>query len=265
MYPVVFHLGPFPVRSYGIALAISFLVGCWLALRRARTRGVSEDLMFGLFFWIMAAAIVGARAHFVLGHPADFPNLGDALRLWDGGLTLYGGLVAALAASWLYLARHRVSFLRVADICAPALALGEGITRIGCFINGCCFGRPGHGAFCVQYPPGSYAASTLGPGVPVIASQLLLSAALLLSAGVLLLVERRLRGVGRLFGLFVVLQGSIRWAVDFTRFYDPIDRIERLAPLITTKSQVVALALVAWGVWLLVRRTGGGAAAEAKV
>jgi phosphatidylglycerol---prolipoprotein diacylglyceryl transferase len=265
MYPVVFHLGPFPVRSYGIALATAFLLGCWLALRRARARGYSEDLMFGMYFWIIAAAIVGARAHFVLAHPADFANPVDAFRLWDGGLTLYGGLAAALLASWIYLARHRVPFLVVADICAPSLALGEGITRIGCFINGCCFGRPGHGFFCVHYPAGSYAAAVLGPGVPVIASQLLLSAALLLAAGGLLLAGRRLRGTGRLFGLFLVVQGSARWAVDFTRYYDPIDRLDRLAPVITTKSQLVALLLVAWGVWLLLRRLPSITAAKAKV
>jgi phosphatidylglycerol---prolipoprotein diacylglyceryl transferase len=265
MYPVVFHLGPFPVRSYGIALALAFLLGCGLALRRARARGYSEDLMFGLFFWIIAAAIVGARAHFVLAHPADFANPVDAFRLWDGGLTLYGGLMAALLASWLYLARHRVPFLAIADICCPSLALGEGITRIGCFINGCCFGHAGHGIFCIQYPPDSYAAAAVGPGVPVVASQLLLSAALLLATGGLLLAGRRLRGAGRLFGLFLVVQGTVRWAVDFTRYYEPIDRLEKLGPLITTKSQLIALGLVAWGVWLLVRRVRGAAVAGAKV
>jgi phosphatidylglycerol---prolipoprotein diacylglyceryl transferase len=264
MYPVVFHLGPFPVRSYGIALAVSFLLGCGLALRRARARGVSEDLMFGLFFWIIAAAIVGARAHFVLAHPADFPNPADAFRLWDGGLTLYGGLVAALLASWFYLARHRVAFLPVADICAPSLALGEGITRIGCFVNGCCFGRACHGDFCVHYPVDSYAAAALGPGVPVMPSQLLLSATLLLATGGLLLAGRHLRGTGRLFGLFLVLQGSARWAVDFTRYYDPTDRLDSLAPIITTKSQLVALGLVAWGAWLCARRLRGATAARTK-
>jgi phosphatidylglycerol:prolipoprotein diacylglycerol transferase len=265
MYPVVFHLGPFPVRSYGIALAVSFLLGCGLALRRARARGYSEDLMFGLFFWVIGAAIVGARAHFVLAHPADFANPLDAFRLWDGGLTLYGGLMAALLASWLYLARHRVPFPSVADTCAPSLALGEGITRIGCYVNGCCFGRAGHGVFSVRYPPDSYAAAVVGPGVPVVASQLLLSAALLLATGGLLLAGRRLRGAGRLFGLYLVVQGSVRWAVDFTRYYDPIDRLERWAPVITTKSQLVALALVAWGVWLLVRGLRRAAVAGAKV
>jgi phosphatidylglycerol---prolipoprotein diacylglyceryl transferase len=267
MYPVVFHLGPFPVRSYGIALALSFLLGCGLALRRARARGYSEDLMFGLFFWIIAAAIVGARAHFVLAHPAFFVNPVDAFRLWDGGLTLYGGLIAALLASWLYLARHRVPFLAMADICCPSLALGEGITRIGCFFNGCCFGHAGHGLFCVRYPAGSFASDALNPQAPVevVASQLLLSAALLLATGGLLLAGRRLRGAGRLFGLFLVVQGVVRWAVDFTRYYEPIDRIEKLGPLITTKSQLIALGLVAWGVWLLVRRVRGAAVAGAKV
>lgn len=259
MYPVVFHLGPFPVRSYGIALAISFLLGCGLALRRARARRYSEDLMFGLFFWIIAAAIVGARAHFVLAHPAAFANPVDAFRLWDGGLTLYGGLLAAVLASWLYLARHRTPFLAVADVCCPSLALGEGITRIGCFINGCCFGHAGHGFFCVTYPPDSYAADVLGPGVPAVASQLLMSAALLLATGGLLLAGRRLPGAGRLFGLYLVVQGVVRWAVDFTRYYEPIDRLDSLAPVITTKSQVIALGLVACGVWLLARRLRGAA------
>jgi phosphatidylglycerol---prolipoprotein diacylglyceryl transferase len=255
MYPVVFHLGPFPVRSYGIALAISFLLGCWLALRRARARGVSEDLMFGLFFWIIASAIVGARAHFVLAHPSDFANPIAAFRLWDGGLTLYGGLLTAFATSWIYLARHKMDFLAVADICAPSLALGEGITRIGCFVNGCCFGRACPGSFCIHYPPDSYAAATLGPGVAVMPSQLLLSGALLLASGLLLLADRRRRGEGWLFGLFLVIQGLVRWAVDFTRYYEPTDRLDALAPIITTKSQLVALLLVVWGGWLLLRRT----------
>lgn len=264
MYPVVFQLGPFPVRSYGIALATSFLLGCWLALRRARARGISEDVMFGLFFWIIAASIIGARAHFVLAHPADFPSPADAFRLWDGGLTLYGGLLAAIAASWIYLTRHRLSFPVVADICAPSLALGEGLTRIGCFVNGCCFGRACHGALCVQYPSDSYVAAVLGPGVAVIPSQLILSATLLLSAGGLLLAGRRLRGAGRLFGLFLVLQGTARWAVDFTRYYEPTDRLDALAPVVTAKSQLIALLLVAWGVWLLARRLRHDVPAGAK-
>ena len=260
MYPVVFHLGPFPVRSYGIALAISFLLGCGLALRRARAGRYSEDLMFGLFFWIIAAAIVGARAHFVLAHPAAFANPVDAFRLWDGGLTLYGGLLAAVLASWLYLARHRTPFLAVADVCCSFAGAGGGDhpdrllhqrlllrtrrprfllcapirpipTRRTCWVR--VFRRWRHSSCCPRRSFLPRADSFWREG------------ACREPAGC---------SVSTWW-----CKGSYRWAVDFTRYYEPIDRLDSLAPVITTKSQVIALGLVACGVWLLARRLRGAA------
>jgi phosphatidylglycerol:prolipoprotein diacylglycerol transferase len=252
LHPILFSLGPFQVRAYGLALAVSFLLGSWLALRRGRPRGFKEDDLLGLFWWIVLASMIGARAHFVLGHPEDFARPLDALRIWDGGLTLYGGLIAAIAAAWYYLRRHRLAFLPVADVVAPSLALGEGITRIGCFVNGCCFGRACGNPLGIHYPPTSYAASALGAGVAVWPSQLFLSAGLLLSMLVLLWVDRRPRAVGAIFGLYLLFQGVARWAVDFTRYYEPIDRLS-LGPLVGTKSQLVALLLAVAGIALLLR------------
>jgi phosphatidylglycerol:prolipoprotein diacylglycerol transferase len=253
MHPILFSIGPFHFRAYGLALATAFLLGSWLALRRGRERGFREDALFGLFGWILVSALVGARLHFVLGHPEDFPSPLDALRIWEGGMTLYGGLLAAILASWVYVLRHRIPFLPVADLVAPSIALGEALTRIGCFVNGCCFGRPCEGALCVHYPADSYAAAALGPNVPVFPSQLLLSALFFLATPLLLYAGRKLRGAGAILGLYLVLQGLARWAVDWTRFYEPVDRVTWAAPLVTTKSQFVALFLFAWGVVLLVR------------
>lgn len=253
MHPILFHIGPFSVRAYGVALAVAFLVGCWLALRRARARELSEDVMIGLFWWIIISAMVGARLHFIVAHPQDFPRVTDAFRFWEGGLTLYGGLIAAMLASWIYLRRHRVGFLAVADVVAPSLALGEAITRIGCFVNGCCFGQPHHGALSVLYPPDSYAAYALGPGVEVWASQLLLMAALGAGFVILLLAERFVAAPGWTFGLFLVLQGIARWGVDHTRYYEAADRLTWGIPLLQTKSQLVALALLVVGVFLAAR------------
>jgi phosphatidylglycerol:prolipoprotein diacylglycerol transferase len=261
MHPILFSIGPFHFRAYGLALALSFLFGSWLALRRGRARGFSEEALFGLFGWILVGALVGARLHFVLAHPEDFPSPLDALRIWEGGMTLYGGLLAAIFASWLYLRRHRLRFLPVADLVAPSLALGEALTRIGCFINGCCFGREYHGSLCVHYPADSYAASALGPNVPVFPSQLLLSALFLLALAALLLAGRRLRGEGAIVGLYLLLQGAFRWVVDFTRYYEPVDRVSWGAPLVSTKSQLVALALFLWGAVLLVQAIRRRAAA----
>lgn len=263
MYPVLFSLGPFQLRAYGLALAISFLLGSWLTLRRGRERGVPEDVLLGLFWWIILAAVVGARAFFVLAHPESFPRALDAFRIWEGGLTQYGGLIGAMLASWIYLRRHRVSYLLAADLTAPALALGEGITRIGCFINGCCFGRECHGPLCVHYPADSYASDALGAGVPVFPSQLILSAAFFLVTALLILADRRRPATGVVFGLFLLLQGGIRWLVDFTRYYEPVDHIASLAPFITTRSQLTAAALLLAGIWILIacRRRGKGARA----
>jgi phosphatidylglycerol---prolipoprotein diacylglyceryl transferase len=262
VHPNLFSLGPIHVRAYGVALALSFLIGSGLALRRGRAGGVEEDTLLSLFWWIIISAVIGARLNYILAHPEQFQGLRDALRIWEGGLTQYGGLIAAMAASWVYLKRSKLAFLPVADIIAPSLALGEGITRIGCFVNGCCFGRVCSSAFAIHYPPDAYASQALGAGVGVCPSQLLLCVGLLVVAGVLLLLERRCRlGPGWLFGLFLVLQGAIRYAVDFTRYYDPNDRIASLGPLLQSRSQVVALVLLALGLILLVRgmRTGGPA------
>lgn len=263
LHPILFALGPFQVRAYGLALAVSFLLGSWLALKRGRARGINEDLLIGLFWWIILGAMVGARLHFVLAHPEQFARVTDALRIWDGGLILYGGLVAAILASAIYLRRHRLAFLPVADVVAPSLALGEGITRIGCFVNGCCFGRACANGLGVLYPPTSYAADALGPGVRVWPSQLFLCAALLASLGLILWLERHLRGRGGVFGLYLLLQGAARYAVDFTRYYEPDDRLSFAGPWLGTKSQLVALVLALIGVILIARARRAPQAAPA--
>lgn len=252
MIPVLFHIGPFSVRAYGVMLAISFVLGAWWAARVAVRRKLDPDRILSLVGWILVSSIVGARLHFVLAHPSSFRGPFDFLRIWEGGLTLYGGLIAAVVVSYLYLRRHRLPFLLVADVMAPAIALGEGLTRIGCFLNGCCFGAPCQGGMCVHYPPDSYAALTLGAGVAVYPAQLMLSAAMFLLFALLWRVEKRELPVGLLFGLYLFGQGVARYVVDFYRYYEEVDRVTALAPVISTKSQIVALLLALSGVILIV-------------
>jgi len=116
----------------------------------------------------------------------------------------------------------------------------------------------------VRYPADSYAAAALGSGVEVFPAQLFLSAGFLLATVLLLKSERRLGAPGALFGLYLVLQGLLRWGIDFFRWYEPIDRIPALAPLIGTKSQLVAALLLVAGAALLLRgwRASSAAARE---
>lgn len=257
MHPVLFQLGPLQVRAYGLALAVSFLLGSWLALRRGRARGMNDDDLLGLFWWIVISSIIGARLHYVLAHPDQFAGLLDALRIWGGGLILYGGLIAAVLASWIYTRRKRMSFLQVADVIAPSLALGEGVTRLGCFFNGCCFGDLCTSSLGIRVPPDSYAAHAVGQGAVIWPSQLFLSAALLGALVILLLVDRRPGPGGGLFGLYLMLQGFARYAIDFTRWYEPGDQVHLFQGLIRAHSQVVAVVLFLLGLVLFARRRTG--------
>jgi phosphatidylglycerol---prolipoprotein diacylglyceryl transferase len=256
LIPILFHLGPFRVHSYGVMLALSYLVGTWWAMKAARRRGIDPDRIASLIGWILIASIAGARLHFVLGHSGSFSSPLEFFRIWEGGLTLYGGLIAAIAAGYIYLRRHRIPFLPVADSVGPALALGEGITRIGCFLNGCCFGDAcSGGLFCFRYPRGSYAADALGD-TPVYPAQLFLSAGMFIVFAVLARLDRvrdRLRA-GLLFGVYLIGQGLVRYICDFWRYYEPVDHIRTLGPVVETKSQVVALALVLFGAFLVASR-----------
>ncbi len=257
MIPILFRLGPFQVHSYGVMLAIAFLLGTWWSMRAAGRRGIDPDRVASLVAWILISSIVGARLHFVLGHPGSFSSPVDFFRIWEGGLTLYGGLIAAIVVSFVYLRRHRIPFLPIADAVAPALAFGEGFTRIGCFLNGCCFGAACGGAspLCIRYPKDSYAAEALG-NIPVYPAQLFLSAGMFAVFFLLYRMDRnrdRHRS-GMIFGSYLILQGIVRYVVDFFRYYEPIDRVRVLAPIIETKSQAVALLLVLAGILFVTRR-----------
>lgn len=262
MIQTLFEIGPFRVHIYGVMLAVSFLAGTWWALRASRARGIPEDRVFSLVGWILVSSILGARLHYVIGHPGGFRTPLEFLRIWEGGLTLYGGLVAAIVVSFLYLRRVHLPFLPVADAIAPALALGEGITRIGCFLNGCCFGRACTGGWCVHYPEHSYAVQTLG-SVGVYPSQLFLSLGMLLLFLLLWRLEGRRRGVGWLFAVYLIGQGLLRYLVDFTRYYEPVDQVGSAGVWLQTKSQIVALLFAAAGGALLIgRRLRSSGAAE---
>ena len=138
MIPTLFKIGPLEIHSYGLLLAVAFLTGMQVALAEARRRGLDEARLSALCLWIMVFAIAGSRLLYVVTHlDAYAGRWGDAFKLWEGGLTMYGGFIAALVGSFLYLRHHRLPVLTVCDAFSPAIALGSGITRLGCFLNGC--------------------------------------------------------------------------------------------------------------------------------
>jgi phosphatidylglycerol---prolipoprotein diacylglyceryl transferase len=133
------------IRIHALLLMIGFLGGTWWAARRARRVKASPDLIVSLSFVALVFSLVGARTFYVI-HYWDEHFKGRGLwavaNLTAGGMEFYGGFIGAFLACTLFLLYRRVSFRLYADLLAPSLALGLGVTRIGCFINGCCWGGP---------------------------------------------------------------------------------------------------------------------------
>ena len=250
MHPTLIQIGPLPLHAYGFMLALSFFVGILLAARRAPRRGVSPDVVFDTSLVIVFAAILGARALYVLFHRDEMRSLLDVVALWSGGLTMYGGVLAAMGASWLYLRRRRVRYLAMADVVAPSLGLGLGLTRIGCFLNGCCYGRPTTLPFGVHFPADSYVTRVFGDAA-LHPAQLYSSLTGFAILAILLLYDRKSRPEGHVFGLFLVLDSIGRFILDFYRSYEANAYILRGL----TVNQVICIGLFTIGVLILVRRT----------
>jgi phosphatidylglycerol:prolipoprotein diacylglycerol transferase len=244
VHPILLHFHGLTLHSYGLLLAISFLLGIQIFVWRGVRRGLPEERLHTLSLVILVLAIVGGRGLFVLTHWSEYARdpLG-AFRIWEGGLILYGGYILAIVGGILYLRRAGLPVWRVADAVAPSAALGIGLGRIGCFLNGCCFGLPTHLPWGITFPPGSYSTFTF-PGEPLHPSQLYLAGAgVALFAG-LLALDRRRRFDGWLFWSYVAIDSVARFVIDFTRYYDQTSFIGRLGSLSFNVNQILSAALL---------------------
>ena len=141
------EIGPLAISPHGIGIAVGFLIGAQLMVRRARKAGApDETLIWNAVFWCLIGAMVGARVAYVLGHFSEVTNGGDDLlgvvKVWEGGISLLGGITGAVLAAYPYIRKHRLGFWRMVDLAAPGLALGIAVGRIGDLIIGDHLGKP---------------------------------------------------------------------------------------------------------------------------
>jgi len=146
-----------PVYGFGFMLVVAFSAGWFLAGRRSRRERLDPDVVYDVAAWLMIGGLVGARLFYVAEYWGEkVTTLGEALRVWEGGIVFYGCVFGATAAFFLFRAVRAFPVLATLDALAPAVALGVSLGRIGCFLNGCCFGkvcRPPWPA--VQFPANS--------------------------------------------------------------------------------------------------------------
>ncbi len=219
MLPTLIKIGPVGLHSYGLMLALAFIIGIRLVQNGAARLGISREQVADLGLLILAAAVVGSRAFYVATHWPDYAHRPlSALAVWDGGLTFYGGVLAALPTSYLYVRSKKLPYRKLADLAAPAFALGLGLGRIGCFLSGCCFGKPSHLPWAVRFPPHSFAGYVFD--CPLHPTQLYESLFGFACFGLLLLLSKRKHFDGFLMCLFIGLYGAWRMLIDIWRYYE---------------------------------------------
>jgi phosphatidylglycerol:prolipoprotein diacylglycerol transferase len=251
VHPIAFEFGGLTIHWYGVMVALGFLSGLWLASRRAAREGVGAEAVLDLGPWLIVGAIVGARVLFVGTYWreqfAGKPFV-EVFEVWHGGLVYYGGLVGASLACMLYARRKRQRLWRLADVLAPSIALGQAFGRIGCLLNGCCYGRPCHLPWAISFPQGNV---TGAPAVPVHPTQIYES---LLDLGLCLALMRlykRKRFDGQIFGLYLIGYALLRSVVELFRGDYPQNQY--LAGWVTPG--ILGSAFIFSAGWLLLWRT----------
>lgn len=150
-----------PIRGYGMMLLLAVASGVGLAAWRARRMGIDPEIIYSLAFWMFVFGIAGARLFYIIEYwetflrPTVRETLFAMLNVTQGGLVVYGSMIGALAAGAIYLLRRNLPILATADLIAPSMVLGLAFGRIGCFLNGCCFGGVCDLPWAVQFPPHS--------------------------------------------------------------------------------------------------------------
>jgi phosphatidylglycerol:prolipoprotein diacylglycerol transferase len=259
MHPVLIEVGWFSVYSFGFMLAVSFLLGIYLSSRRAKRFGIDPQNILDLSVYLILTGVVGSRLLYVAFHITEYRSFVDVFALWQGGATLYGGFLLAVFAGFVFSQKKKISFLLLGDIMAPALAMGIMLTRVGCFLSGCCFGKTTTHSWGVYFPldspAGSYAAEAAAAlGIDRVAlhpSQLYASFCALVTLVLLYVFQSRLTKRGATFGLMLLCYGVFRFSLDFTRVYEENMRVL----LELTLNQWISVGLFAIGVFLLLRKT----------
>jgi phosphatidylglycerol---prolipoprotein diacylglyceryl transferase len=244
---------PLPVHSYGLFLTVSMIGGWFVAARFARQEGISVEQAASIYLWTAVWSIVGARLLYVVVMWRSFHGFWEIFTIQRGGLVAYGGMIGGVIASAVACRRRGVPLLRWADAAAPSVVLGTAITRMGCFLFGCDYGKPTTWPWGVAFPAGSPAwrdhVTRLGlprsspRSLPVHPTQLYEALSALGLFLLLLWLRQRPRFAGQVFLAWVIGYGLLRPAVELFR-----DDRERgwVGPLST--SQAIGLGSVVLGI-----------------
>ncbi|WP_337174340.1 prolipoprotein diacylglyceryl transferase [Paludisphaera sp.] len=260
MQPILLEILGLRVHAYGVFMALACTAALLFCVRRAPREGIHPDSVYELATWLFLGGVVGARALFVVVQPSAIRSPLDLVRFWDGGGVFYGCILGGLGGTLLYYRRKPFPFARMADVVAPALAIGAFFGRLGCHFKGCCHGSLTSAPWGVRFPAGSHAwveHVDLGLIPPEAARSLAVTPTQLYAAfsalalfALLLAYYPRRRRPGQVMAMLMIAYPITRWPVELLRADDP----GVFAGV--TVSMLISLILCASGValWLRLRR-----------
>lgn len=222
MHPYLFYVGGFPIRAYGVMIALGIMAGLGTAYYRAKKAGKYQEEVLDFALYAVLGALVGARVWEVV-FTWDYygKNLTEIIAVWHGGMSIQGSILGGVLIGIWYTRKHKINFWQFADILAPGIILGMAIGRVGCLLNGDAYGIPAAQApgifssFGVVYQPGTpaYEAFQSTPLVPAESFEAILDMVIFF----VLLSIRKQPFNGFIFVLYAILYSINRFSLEFLR------------------------------------------------
>jgi len=211
--PVIFSFGTLEIRWYGVMVVLAVITVIIFSLLEAKRKGFSQDMIWDVGLWAVIGGIIGARLlhiidkwQYYLDHPEQMLNF--------AGLAIWGAVLGGLLAILIYCIVKKISFWQLGDIAAPGAILGQAVGRVGCLINGCCYGLTCELPFAVIYQnPSSYAPQ----GIPLYPTQFFHIVWNLVGFAILWALRKKLRPDGSLFLSWLIFFGAGDFFIRFFR------------------------------------------------
>ena len=254
MQPDAFKIGSLAVHWYGVLVALGFIAGLWTAGRRAKLIDIEPAKVHDIGPWLILGGVGGGRVLYVISYwheKFSTEPWWEVFAIWRGGLVFYGGLIGATLAGMCYVWLKKLPLWKMADILAPSIALGYAFGRIGCLMNGCCYGRACSLPWAIHFPSAMGTDGVLHPhpsgGIGVHPTEIYDS---LLNFGfyaVLAWLFRRRKFDGEIFAIYLIGYAIIRSFVEYFRGDYPVHYLGGWA----TPAQVISLIIVTSGLLLI--------------
>ncbi len=219
MYPELFHIGSFPINTYGVFLALAFLCAILIAVKLAARDGLPKEKIYDLSLWMLLASLVGSKLLMLFTEPEyrDHPLQLLSLDFLRSGGVFYGGVIAAVLTGFFLMKRYKLPWWKTADACAPGIAIGNFFGRQGCFAAGCCWGKPTTLPWGVKFTELGHEITGVPTNVYLHPTQLYESFAMLVVFLFLLWLHKHKRFSGQVILAYALLYSIVRFAIEFVR------------------------------------------------